>query len=128
MKLINYLYYKIYKANLKGSLNDIAPTAAMLHTCLVISLNLFVLVCFLRKVGLLPFFFRKQQDVIVSLVSLFVAGYFYFLHRKRYTVIIENYENENESERKRGNRIIWIYIILSFLMLFEVAFYKPGIL
>ena len=128
MKAIDYLYYKIYRVVLKGSLNDIAPFAAMIYSCGIICLNLFVIGAFMRKIGLLPFFVRNKNQMIIFMISFFVLGYFYFIYGQRYKRIIAKHENENANKRKRGNLVVWTYIILSFLMIFAVAFYKPGVL
>ena len=54
MKILDYLYYKIYRANLVGSAKDIAEfVAPILLTCLI-SANIIVIWAFLRKINLVP--------------------------------------------------------------------------
>ena len=126
MKYLDYLYYKLYKATLIGSLKNIAEWAAMFYFSGLIFLNLLVAGAFLRKVDILPIFFTGKVQVIAFIIVLFIGAYFLFLHKKRYKIIIAKYEKESEPERKKGNLIIWLYIIISFLIFFVVALYKPG--
>ncbi len=102
MKILDYLYYKLYKANLKGSLNDIAEWAAMIHLSGLLFANLFVIGGFLKKLGLLPLFFSSKNQIIIFIISLFVFDYFFFIKGKRYKQIITTYENESEKDRRKG--------------------------
>jgi hypothetical protein len=126
MKIFDYLYYKFYRATLIGSLKDIAEFAASLYLAGLIGANLLVLGAFLRKINLLPFFFQSKKQVIVFMICLFAISLTLFLYKKRYKEIINKYEQENEQERKKGNLFVWLYVIISFLLIFILAFYKPG--
>jgi hypothetical protein len=126
MKYLDYLYYKLYKATLVGSLKDIAEWAAMIYFSGLIFVNLFTAIGFLRKIDLLPIFFTRKNQVIAFMIVLVLGGYFLFLHKKKYKIVIAKYEQESEPERKKGNLIIWLYVIISFLLFFVVALYKPG--
>ena len=126
MKNLDYLYYKLYKATLVGSLKDIAEWAAMIYFSGLIFVNLFVAGAFLRKVDILPIFFTGKDQVIAFMIVLFIGAYFLFLHKKRYKIIIAKYEKESEQKRKKGNMVVWLYVIISFLLIYFVAFYKPG--
>lgn len=126
MRILDYLYYKIYRANLIGSAKNIAQFVAPIYLSGLILINIFVLGAFLRKIDLLPFFFRDKRQIIAFLIFLFVISNFLFLYKKRYKKIISKFERESEHDRKRGNLIVWLYTIISFLLIFAVAFYKPG--
>jgi uncharacterized membrane protein len=126
LKILNYLYYKFYRATLVGSLNDIAEFAAMIYLSTLFFLNLLVIGGLLRKVDLLPVFFTGKKQVVIFMVCLFLISYFLFLKGKKYKKIIAEYEQESESQRKRGNLIVWLYVIISLAMVFVGAFYKPG--
>lgn len=126
IKYLDYIYYKLYKATLVGSLKDIAEWAAVIYFSGLIFVNLFTAIGFLRKINVLPIFFSGKNQVIAFMIVLFLGGYFLFLHKKRYKIIIAKYEQESELERKKGNLIIWLYIIISFFLFFIVALYKPG--
>ena len=124
--MLDYLYYKIYRANLIGSAKDIAEFMAPLYLSALVFINLFVLGAFLRKIDLLPIFFQSKKQVVVFIIFLFAFNNFLFLYKKRYKKIISKYEQESEKERKKGNLIVWLYVIISFLLIFVVSFYKPG--
>ena len=126
MKILDYLFYKIYRANLIGSGKSIAPFVAPIYLSGLIFFNVLVLGAFLRKIDLLPFFFRNKIQVIAFIICLFAISNFLFLYKKRYKKIISKYEQKSEHERKRGNLIVWLYTIISFLLIFAVAYYKPG--
>jgi hypothetical protein len=42
--------------------------------------------------------------------------------------VLEKYSHESNRQRIRGNAVVITYAILSFLLIFAVAFYKPGYL
>jgi hypothetical protein len=126
MNVFDYLFYKIYRATLLGSLKDIAAFATTCYFSLLIFINIYVAAAFLKKIDLIPFFVTRKIQLGI-LICLFIAiNYFFFIHSGRYKQIIMNYEQEVESRRKRGNLIVWVYVLVSFLMIFAIAFYKPG--
>jgi hypothetical protein len=127
MLSFDYLYYKLYRATLVGSLRDIAPFAAMVYFSGLLFLNLLVISIFLRKVGLMPSLFTGKRQVVIFMVCFIVVNYFLFLHTGRFRKIITKYETESESRRKKGNLVVWLYVIISILLMFAVAFYKPGV-
>jgi hypothetical protein len=82
MKILDYLYYKIYRATLIGSAKDIAEFVAPLYLAGLISLNLLVLGAFLRKINLLPIFFQSKKQVIIFMICLFAISITLFLYKK----------------------------------------------
>ena len=126
MQLLDYLYYKLYRANQIGSGKDIAEFSASILLSGLLFSNILVTGAYLRKIDLLPFFFQGKKQVIIFIVLLFIVSNFYFFYNGRFKKIISKYEIENEAQRKRGNLIVWLYVIISFLLIFVVAFYKPG--
>lgn len=126
MNVFDYLYYKLYRATLLGSLKDIAAFATTCYFSLLIFLNIFVVGAFLRKLDLLPYFLKGKVQVAI-LICLFIAlNYFLFVYSGRYKLIIKHHEQETESSRKTGNLIVWLYVLISVALIFIVAFYKPG--
>jgi hypothetical protein len=53
---------------------------------------------------------------------------FYYLAKGRYKRIIEKYTDEPNAQRIRGNVIVALYVSISFIAIFAVAFFKPGYL
>ena len=54
--MFDYLYYKLYRATITGSLHDIAQYMAPLYLGALINMNIIVVNAFLAKIGVLPFF------------------------------------------------------------------------
>jgi hypothetical protein len=126
MNVFDYLFYKLYRATLLGSLKDIAVFAATCYFSLLIFLNIFVVGAFLRKIDVIPVFLYGKVQLAILICIVIAINYFIFVHSGRYKQIIMDYEQEVESRRKKGNLIVWLYVLGSFLMIFAVAFYKPG--
>jgi len=126
MRMIEYIYYKFYRANLKGSLNDIAEWAAIFFLGGMVFVNLFSFILFLRKLELIPYFFTGKSQIVGFMGCLFFGAYLLFIRKEKYKKIIIKYDQENEEKRKKGNLIIWLYVTVSFLLFFIVALYKPG--
>jgi Na+/H+ antiporter NhaD/arsenite permease-like protein len=60
------------------------------------------------------------------MILIIAVAHLFFLYKKRYKLIISKYEQENENQRKKGNRNVWVYVITSVILMILVAFYKPG--
>ena len=126
-KVFDYLYYKLYRATLVGSLKDIAEFAAMIYFSGLIGINVFVLLLFVRKIGWLPLRLLNSRQVIILMICLFILNYFLFLYDERYKQIITRYKQESETQRKKGNMVVWLYVVISIALIFVVALYKPGL-
>ena len=123
--MFNYLYYKLYRASLKSSLRDIPEFLAPVFLGGLVSANILVISAFLAKLDVLPFLFSsKEKGGAFALVIIVLAMFYY--RKERYRSIIKKYSQENDKERIRGNVIVAIYVTLSFLLIFAVAFFKPG--
>lgn len=123
--MVNYLYYKLYQASLKSSLKDIPHVAAGAWLGGLLGVNFFVINALLSKTIKLPFLFSspKQGSLFVALLIALVVLYF---RKDKRTTILERYSSESNEQRKKGNAFVAIYIAFSFLLIFAVAFYKPG--
>ena len=124
--MFHYLYYKLYQATLKGSLNDIAEYASSIYFGGLITLNIFVILGFLAKLKLMSFPFSNKYEVGISMVICIVFSLIYFLYKKRYKKIVEKYLKEDRKKRVRGNIIVSVYVVISFLAIFAVAFFRPN--
>ena len=123
--MFKYLYYKLYQAALKSSLKDIPQIAAAAWFGALIGANIFVINGFLAKTIALPFLFSNPKLAGLFAALLIALVMIYFRAEKR-TIIIEGYSQENEKTRKRGNAITAVYVGMSFLLIFVVAFFKSG--
>lgn len=123
--MFEYLYYKLYQAALKSSLNDIPNIAAACWLSALLSLNLFLIDALLAKTTSFPWLFKNYKVggwFAFMLIILLVL----FFSKKRRTVIIDKYSGENNTQRIRGNIAVAIYVALSLILTFVVAFYRPG--
>jgi len=123
--IIDYLYYKLYQASLKSSLRDIPEFMTAVSFGGLLSANLLVISAFLAKLDLLPFLFsNKAQAGGFAFITIVFTMIYY--RKERYKAIIVKYSQENNKDRIRGNIIVSVYVALSFLLIFAVAFFKPG--
>lgn len=123
--MVNYLYYKLYQASLRSSLGNIPGFLASVFLGGVISVNIIVISAFLAKIELLPFLFsNKQQGGGFTLILIVLTMIYY--GKKRIRAIIKKYSQESNKQRIQGNIIVSIYIAISFLLIFAVAFFKSG--
>lgn len=123
--MFNYLYFKLYQVSLKSSLRDIPEFFAPVFLGGLVSANILVISAFLAKIDVMPFLFsNKEQGGLFALAVIVLAILYY--RKERYRPIIKKYLQENDKERIRGNVIVAIYVALSFLLIFAVAFFKPG--
>jgi hypothetical protein len=123
--MLNYLYYKLYQASLNSSLKDTPEFMTSISFGGLISVNILVIYAFLAKINLLPFLFsdKIQAGIFVFVIILFTMLYY---NKKRYRLIQLKYSQENNKERIKGNIIIAIYVIISILSIFAVAFFRKG--
>lgn len=121
--MIDYLYYKLYVASLHSSLRDIAQFVAPVYFGGVVSANVLVLNGFLAKANILPFLFSNSKQGAGFALVMIIVAFIYF--RKKHEHIIEKYSHETNRERVKGNIIVSIYVALSFLLIFAVAFFRP---
>ncbi|PQV56477.1 hypothetical protein CLV53_1396 [Sediminibacterium magnilacihabitans] len=126
--MLDYLYYKLYRAFLRSSIKDIAVYVAPVAVGSLLGVNLFVINGFLAKLDLLPFFYSSSFQAGFFTVLLMVIFAFYYLAKGRYKRIIEKYTDEPNAQRIRGNVIVALYVSISFIAIFAVAFFKPGYL
>lgn len=125
--MLNYLYYKLYQVVLKGSLKDIPEFIAPVYLGGLIGINLIVINAFLAKMNLTPFLFTSPKQGSFLIVFLIIVTFIFFGKTKRETVI-KRYEVETNARRVKGNAIVSVYVGISFLLIFAVAFFKPGYL
>jgi hypothetical protein len=123
--MLNYLYYKLYQVSLKSSLKDTPGLMTSISFGGLISLNILVVNAFLAKINLLPFLFsdKIQAGIFVFVIILFTMLYY---NKRRYRLIQMKYSQENNKERIKGNIIIALYVSISFLSIFAVAFFRKG--
>ncbi|MDR1349024.1 MAG: hypothetical protein LBJ63_11485 [Prevotellaceae bacterium] len=107
--LLDYLWYKTYKSKLYNRGQSMP----------------FVLAANLYTIGFLifgGFFFSFSSSILIIILS-FALTCPYERNKKKQIKVIRKYYNESEKSRIRGNIIVALYVILSFVVLFLVAKY-----
>jgi hypothetical protein len=108
---LDYLWYKLYKLSFYTH-GKVTLTTSM---GTVLFVNLFVIYFFIFG------YMSYVSGILLFIVSCFLTSP-YEKHKKK-VKIIRNLYNESEKSRIRGNIIVTVYVILSFIILFLVAKY-----
>ena len=91
----------------------------------LLSINILVINAFLAKIAVISYFFPSKIQVIGLIIVLMTVSFTYY--RKVLAVtIVQKYDSESRSKRIKGNIIVVCYVIISFLAIFAVAFFRPG--
>ncbi|MFN0081422.1 MAG: hypothetical protein ACKVOM_02805 [Ferruginibacter sp.] len=123
--IFDYLYYKLHHATLKGSLKDVVNIAAPAYIGCLIGANTLVLNAFLAKTINVPFLFSNPKLAGFFCLGLIVVFKFYY-NQKRVEGVLKKYSIEDNKQRIKGNIFVSLYVAASFLVIFAVAFFKPG--
>ena len=100
---------------------------SLLAVSFMMFINLNLLGPILDALGVMKYF-QKGTSIIEVAVILFILygySYFCFAHKKKYLKIIEEFEYETDKEKFNRGILLWIYVILSFvLVLIEIDILK----
>ena len=112
MNFYNYIFYKIYKSI--SGVNKFAPEMpTIIWLSLLIMMNVFSGIIFfkipLEKIGL--------NNLYIILTFIFVFNFSYFIRKKKYIIIIENYDKEKR--KFIFDYAIAIYPFFSFFLFFK---------
>ena len=125
--MIDYIYYKLYKSYSKKNLGDIPEfIAAAFLTCLIF-INFLILNAFLAKIDFAPFLITNGRQGGYYVIGVLIIVLFIY-RKSRREIIIKKYSQESEKKIMRGNIFVIIYISVTILLIFAVAFFKPGYL
>ncbi len=114
--MLDFLYYRLYRALLKTSARDVAEYAACFWLVSLLAINIIVII---DKMGLKPLEILPARVWSASFeVPMFILFYFIFVHSKRYLKIIDRYLKESEQQRRRGNLVLILYIMTTFAAVF----------
>lgn len=121
--MINLLYYKIYEYSLKSSYSSIIHFSTPILAALFLTLNVWEVNLFLAKIDLMPFFFSNKRLAIGFLVLNMLVSLAYYRANQQY--IFEKYYNKTGIKTRKTNIVFIIYLILTFSLIFILAFYRP---
>ena len=102
---LDYLYYKVYKglSYISGGGNPLSQTGATMALLLINFSTIYYLIS-----GELP---KSILAVAMTIIILFCVIYFWIKEDK----ILARYDQESEQSYKKGNMIVAIYVILTFV-------------
>jgi hypothetical protein len=110
---LDYLWYKIYKAF--SYIEKSSPFSSCKCMSVLLIINLLTIIwLMLGRIHIFSIIW------ILTLIGILIIPY---LFTKKQAKILWKYKNESEKSRIRGNIIVTMYIILSFVILFLVVKY-----
>jgi len=124
--MIDYLFYKLFRASQRSSVPEIAGLLAEMFLTICLSFNFLAIVALLKKTNVINYFPTKNDFIYIS-IGIFMLTCLLHFFKFRYKRIIEKYQNEDYTSKVRGNLIVTLYVIFSFAFLLGIAFYKPGV-
>jgi hypothetical protein len=105
-----YLFYKLFRFLNKKNNNEWGPVYAI---SVLVGWNIglaYVKVLPITRENLIGGY---KTVLITILVFLFIANCFLFLNKKRVKEIVNRYKLETERNRKIGNFLVILYVVLS---------------
>lgn len=117
--MINYLYYKLYRAALKGSLKEIPRLAGAITVGILININLLTLNGILARFDIVTFLYSTKRIAAFIALSIMILMIVYF-NKNRSKAIIDQYSSESRRQRIIGSILVIGYILLSLALLFLV--------
>ncbi|NSL85438.1 hypothetical protein ECE50_001255 [Chitinophaga sp. Mgbs1] len=112
--MIDYLYYKMYRAFLLSYLRDIPHTSARIYLPGLLYVNVLILNALLSRLHVLPFIFYNTGIAVSVCLLLITFSFAYFSDDKSLSVV-ERYEDETDEQRVNGNKRVISYVILTLL-------------
>jgi hypothetical protein len=117
--IIDYLYYKLFRAAKQSALKDTPFYFASVLISVLLGINIFVIFDILDKFSMFEFPITNKYLGSCFMVLVFI--FINLVYRKRkISEVIRKYSLETESDRKRGNLKVAIYVAISVLLLFVV--------
>lgn len=120
MKLkYRYIIYKIFSWTAHKK-NDTPIVNTILTLAFVHCIQLFTLFLFIDKI-IIPLDWLWGIDksyIFIGAIIYFILFYLLVYNKQRWERYINEFENENEKMRKKGNILVIIYLIGSILLFF----------
>jgi NADH:ubiquinone oxidoreductase subunit 5 (subunit L)/multisubunit Na+/H+ antiporter MnhA subunit len=79
--MINYLYYKLYRAAKVSSYKEIAEFTAAIFFGTLLASNIFITIGFFSKLDILPFLFRSKEETAFFCFFCMLFTVFYFFSK-----------------------------------------------
>lgn len=124
MNFLEYSFYRIYRFQLLVGNHSTPIGTSVIGLTALIMFNFFSLLIianYFTDFKLLFFDSSKITSLIFFAIILLIVSYS-ILYKKKYNAIINKYENENRKQKRRGNRHVFIILVLT-LLLFYLSLY-----
>ena len=114
MKAYRYVFYKLYTWFRKS---DVAEYKALAGVYLLITFNLLTVPQIMGIIGGKKVFLPDFPRTTLLLIALghLLIHYFLLVFNNRYVRIVKEFQDENEKQKKKGNRFVFLYIAGSIL-------------
>jgi len=128
LKIYKYLYYRLYSWNFKlrgekdipeyNAAFGVAALMGIQFSTVMIFIDLFFIILYNTK-DFLP---NIPKSIYVSSMIIFIIiNYFWFVHKKRYLKIVEEYKQETKKIRLKKLLILWVVVLAHIFIIFILA-------
>jgi len=115
MNLYYYLFYKLSKfINKKGN-NEYGPIFAI---SVLLSLNIGLFFTKILPVTQENYQRSYEKGVYAIVIMIIILNYILFLNKRRVSEIMNRYQRESETNRKLGNALVILYVVVSLGLIF----------
>lgn len=129
-KSYKYIFYKFYKwaEKLHGDRESHEFTAFFSLTFLIYAnlISIFLAMKIVLNFSIAHIELSKLEIGIYSLIPA-IPQYFLLLHRKKYLKILKEFGTEDKRKSIKGDIYAWLYIIITFVILFGLVFIQMKI-
>ena len=122
--MYKYIYYKLYKITKKSEKN-LASHMRMPATLTIFSLSFLQFINLMTILILLVHWLKifspttiSKEIAIGTILFLYGINYFLFLRNRKFLLIEKTYDEAPKKLKSIKTKLFWIYIILSFALLF----------
>jgi len=126
--IFDYFFLKLYNGTLKSSMPEFPRALPSLVLSLTIVVNLMIIDGFLAKLDILPSVFFHKYTVVISLIIMFIFLLLRYKNKRIAEIKIKFASDEFKPRKKILNIAFVLYLVLTYILVFLVASYKPGYL
>jgi hypothetical protein len=123
LDLYKYLYYRLYSWNLNTwGENDLPQWNALFGVSFMMFINIGIVAGIIDIFGLNIFIedTPKIEILVFGFLILFI-NYFWLVHNGKYKKIAKLYNKESKNIRLRNTILLWLYVLVSFVIISFVA-------
>jgi uncharacterized membrane-anchored protein YitT (DUF2179 family) len=121
LRFYKYFYFSVYKWNTtKWGESDVPEWKALIITTFMMLLNISFFLIVFDMLGWYSFIRNETPKVEIAAAYLFMIAYnyFQFVAHGKFKRIAQEYENECVNSQRKRKKIIWAYVIISFVLPF----------